>query len=108
MSDDQALRSKLIRLAHANPELRADLLPLLKQAWEPEESADPATAWAQVWAYALGSKLQGVLALIEDDVPAARGLQDKMNKLHLALRRSMDPAERAKGIALARRLSQVL
>lgn len=28
MSD---LRSKLIRLAHQNPELRADLLPLLKQ-----------------------------------------------------------------------------
>ena len=27
---DQKLRSDLIRLAHANPELRKDLLPLLK------------------------------------------------------------------------------
>lgn len=29
-----SLRSKLIRLAHANPSLRADLLPLLKEAVE--------------------------------------------------------------------------
>lgn len=29
---DRALRNKLIRLAHQNPALRADLLPLLKQA----------------------------------------------------------------------------
>lgn len=29
---DKKLRNKLIRLAHANPELRADLLPLLKEA----------------------------------------------------------------------------
>jgi len=29
---DQALRSSLIRLAHANPELRPHLLPLLKEA----------------------------------------------------------------------------
>ena len=29
---DKNLRTKLIRLAHANPHLRADLLPLLKQA----------------------------------------------------------------------------
>lgn len=32
---DQALRSKLIRLAHAKPELRPVLLPLLKQAASP-------------------------------------------------------------------------
>jgi len=29
---DRALRAKLIRLAHANPELRAQILPLLKEA----------------------------------------------------------------------------
>jgi len=29
---DQALRSKLIRLAHAKPELRPHLLPIIKQA----------------------------------------------------------------------------
>lgn len=28
---DAALRSRLIRLAHANPDLRADLLPLLEK-----------------------------------------------------------------------------
>ena len=37
MSD---LRSKLIRLAHQNPELRADLLPLLKEAGSKEASGD--------------------------------------------------------------------
>ena len=31
---DAALRKSLIRLAHSNPELRADLLPLLKEATE--------------------------------------------------------------------------
>ena len=30
--NDKQLRSKLIRLAHANPSLRADILPLLAQA----------------------------------------------------------------------------
>lgn len=30
------LRAKVIRLAHSKPELRAALLPLLKQAAEPE------------------------------------------------------------------------
>lgn len=29
---NQTLRSKLIRLAHARPDLRADLLPILKEA----------------------------------------------------------------------------
>ena len=45
-----SLRNKLIRLAHENPELRADLLPLLKEAdfmrpvsvqglvWHPKDS----------------------------------------------------------------------
>lgn len=36
------LRTKLIRLAHSKPELRADLLPLLKQAasWSPYEKSN--------------------------------------------------------------------
>ena len=37
MSD---LRSKLIRLAHQNPELRADILPLLKEAGSKEAGGD--------------------------------------------------------------------
>ena len=37
MSD---LRSNLIRLAHQNPELRADLLPLLKEAGSKEAGGD--------------------------------------------------------------------
>jgi len=35
---DQALRSKLIRLAHAKPELRPVILPLLKQGTLPSET----------------------------------------------------------------------
>jgi hypothetical protein len=37
---DQALRSKLIRLAHNNPELRPHLMPLLGKTAGPFESVD--------------------------------------------------------------------
>lgn len=38
------LRSQLIRLAHRNPQLRADLLPLLRQA-----SREPYYAWVRTF-----------------------------------------------------------
>jgi hypothetical protein len=40
---DQILRSKVIRLAHSNPELRPHLIPLLKQAALPGKGAP--TPW---------------------------------------------------------------
>ena len=44
---DKNLRNKIIRLAHDQPELRKDLLPLLKEAQEetPEEWFDSFNAW---------------------------------------------------------------
>jgi hypothetical protein len=43
---DKNLRKKLIRLAHTNPELRKDLLPLLKEAAEtPNEWFDAFSDW---------------------------------------------------------------
>jgi hypothetical protein len=41
------LRSKLIRLAHSNPELRADLLPLLKTATPQESTPEQQAASAE-------------------------------------------------------------
>jgi len=41
---DLLLRKKLIRLAHENPELRADLLPLLKQSGSPHSTAHTSKA----------------------------------------------------------------
>jgi len=49
--NDQTLRSKLIRLAHAKPELRPHLLPLLKQAshgaLDYNKVPDPGGFWHQ-------------------------------------------------------------
>ena len=42
MSD---LRSKLIRLAHANPELRGDLLPLIKESKTARAVNPDTTSW---------------------------------------------------------------
>lgn len=37
MADDKALRKRLIRLAYEKPELRADLLPLVKAAADQDD-----------------------------------------------------------------------
>lgn len=62
MSD---LRNKVIRLAHSNPELRKDLLPLLKQAAKSSKySLDGAQ---EVWWLKLGEllKFEGVALKIQ-------------------------------------------
>ncbi len=57
------LRSKLIKLAHSNPEVRKDLLPLLKREASSVNGMDPAKTYAELQRIILDSA--GHMATLE-------------------------------------------
>lgn len=85
MSDP--LRSKLIRLAYAEPSLRSQLLPLLKQAARPvvltirtRQHMETRLFWAEVEM----NSLRGDATLLADEILAAPGLIDNVVETFVA------------------------